>query len=140
MTASSSVPHPRRTRWSATMTAQACSPFRSAQSAADCRESHHLSSPAVANISSPRVCGRCGGSAIFRTDSGTQEQGVDMATSQGSSQRWDALDFGPPPSDLTEPGEPVLVEYIVDGRVALITLNRPPDNAINTDMGAQLTQ
>ena len=63
-----------------------------------------------------------------------------MATGPVRSKRWDALDFGPPPPDLTEPAEPVLVQYNSDGRVALITLNRPPDNAINTEMGAKLTQ
>jgi enoyl-CoA hydratase len=35
----------------------------------------------------------------------------------------------------------VLVEYVADGRVALITLNRPhADNAITTEMGARLTE
>ena len=46
----------------------------------------------------------------------------------------------PPPSDFSEPEFPVLVEYLSDGRVALITLNRPPDNAITTEMGALLTE
>src|SRR5215207_8939773 len=53
--------------------------------------------------------------------------------------RWDALDFGPPPSDEDEPAESVLVEML--GRVAVITLNRPhADNAITTEMGARLTE
>ena len=35
----------------------------------------------------------------------------------------------------------MLVEYVSDGRVALITLNRPhADNAITTEMGASLTE
>ena len=39
------------------------------------------------------------------------------------------------------PTEPVLVEYGSDGRVAVITLNRPhADNAITTEMGARLTE
>ena len=63
-----------------------------------------------------------------------------MATSPTRSDRWTALDFGPPPSDLAEPESPVLVEYGSDDRVALITLNRPPDNAITTEMGARLTE
>ena len=55
--------------------------------------------------------------------------------------RWDALDFGPPPSDEDEPAESVLVEMLSDGRVAVITLNRPhADNAITTEMGARLTE
>ena len=40
-----------------------------------------------------------------------------------------------------EPDESVLVEYVSDGRVAVITLNRPhADNAITTEMGARLTE
>jgi enoyl-CoA hydratase len=58
-----------------------------------------------------------------------------------TTSRWDALDFGPPPTDGDEPESPVLVEYLSDGRVALVTLNRPhADNAITTEMGARLTQ
>ena len=34
----------------------------------------------------------------------------------------------------------MLVEYLSGDRVALITLNRPPDNAITTEMGALLTE
>jgi enoyl-CoA hydratase len=64
-----------------------------------------------------------------------------VATSPASTDRWKALDFGPPPSGLEEPGSPVLVDYISDGQVALITLNRPhADNAITTEMGARLTE
>jgi enoyl-CoA hydratase len=55
--------------------------------------------------------------------------------------RWKALDFGPPPADGDEPERSVLDDYVADGRVALITLNRPhADNAITTEMGARLTQ
>jgi enoyl-CoA hydratase len=58
-----------------------------------------------------------------------------------STDRWSALDFGPPQSGLEEPDSPVLVDYLSDGRVALITLNRPhADNAITTEMGARLTE
>jgi enoyl-CoA hydratase/carnithine racemase len=58
-----------------------------------------------------------------------------------STDRWESLDFGPPPSGLTEPEQPVLLEYVHDGRVAVITLNRPhADNAITTEMGACLTE
>jgi len=60
--------------------------------------------------------------------------------SRGAS-RWDALDFGPPPAGGEEPEPPVLVNYVSDGRVALVTLNRPhADNAITTEMGARLTE
>ena len=58
-----------------------------------------------------------------------------------TTDRWQALDFGPPPSGGEEPESPVLVDYLADGRVALITLNRPhADNAITTEMGARLTE
>ncbi len=55
--------------------------------------------------------------------------------------RWAALGFGPPATGLPEPDQPVVVDYIHDGRVAVITLNRPAaDNAITTEMGALLTE
>ena len=64
-----------------------------------------------------------------------------MATTPTGTDRWKVLDFGPPPSDLTEPDQPVLVEYVAGERVARITLNRPhADNAITTEMGARLTE
>jgi enoyl-CoA hydratase len=66
-------------------------------------------------------------------------QGYDVATSTGTD-RWDALDFAPPASDAEEPESPVLVEYRSEGRIAVVTLNRPhADNAITTEMGAGLT-
>ena len=64
-----------------------------------------------------------------------------MATTPTGTDRWNVLDFGPPPSDLAEPDQPVLVEYVGGERVARITLNRPhADNAITTEMGARLTE
>jgi len=64
-----------------------------------------------------------------------------VATNLTSTDRWSALDFGPPPSGLEEPESPVLVDYLSEGQVALITLNRPhADNAITTEMGARLTE
>jgi enoyl-CoA hydratase/carnithine racemase len=66
-----------------------------------------------------------------------REQGETMA----ATDRWQALDFGPPPSGGEEPDSPVLVDHLFDGRVAVITLNRPhADNAITTEMGARLTE
>ena len=64
-----------------------------------------------------------------------------MATSPSRTDRWKALDFGPPQSGVDEPDDPVLFEYDPSGRVAVITLNRPhADNAITTGMGARLTE
>jgi len=54
--------------------------------------------------------------------------------------RWDALDFSPPLTDAGDAGDPVLLAYEGDGRIAVITLNAPPDNAITTEMGARLTE
>ncbi len=60
--------------------------------------------------------------------------------SSSSTDRWEALDFGPPAPDVVETEPPVLLDYLSDGQVALITLNRPhADNAITTEMGALLT-
>lgn len=45
------------------------------------------------------------------------------------------------PDDVEEPEQLVLVEYVSDGRVAIITLNRPhADNAITTELAAQLIE
>ena len=46
-----------------------------------------------------------------------------------------------PPENVAEPDELVLVEYVSDGRVAIITLNRPhADNAVTTELAAQLIE
>ncbi len=45
------------------------------------------------------------------------------------------------PDDVAEPEQPVLVEYVSGGRVAIITLNRPhADNAITTELAASLIE
>ena len=59
-------------------------------------------------------------------------------TPAGTS-RWDALDFGPP-SEVDESEPPVLVDYPAGDAIARVTLNRPGDNAITTEMGALLTE
>lgn len=72
---------------------------------------------------------------------GDQEREDDVATKTAGTDRWKTLDFGPPPSDEAEPDQPVLIEYVSNGRLAVITLNRPQaDNAITTEMGARLTE
>jgi enoyl-CoA hydratase len=64
-----------------------------------------------------------------------------VTTTPPGTHRWDALDFGPPSEGGNEPDRSVLLEYLADGRIALITLNRPhADNAITTEMGASLTE
>jgi enoyl-CoA hydratase/carnithine racemase len=61
--------------------------------------------------------------------------------SPSTTNRWAALDFTPPAPDIDESEAPVLLDYLSDGRVARITLNRPhADNAISTEMGARLTE
>jgi enoyl-CoA hydratase len=63
-----------------------------------------------------------------------------MTEERAGTDRWKALDFGPPPSGGAEPDEPVLVDHAFGGKIAVITLNRPQaDNAITTEMGARLT-
>ncbi len=79
------------------------------------------------------------GGASAVTDPDRQEDS--MATNPTSTDRWEALDFGPPPPDGNEPDNPVLLEYAAGDSIALITLNRPhADNAITTEMGASLTE
>jgi enoyl-CoA hydratase len=64
-----------------------------------------------------------------------------VATNSATTDRWKALDFGPPRPELAEPDSPVLVDYLSGNRIAIITLNRPQaDNAITTEMGARLTE
>ena len=64
-----------------------------------------------------------------------------MTTNPARTDRWNSLDFGPPPSDGDEPDSPVLVDYVSGERIAVVTLNRPhADNAITTEMGARLTE
>jgi enoyl-CoA hydratase/carnithine racemase len=71
--------------------------------------------------------------------SGTQDEQVTHGSS--GTDRWKALDFGPPSPDVAETEPPVLVDYRSNDRVAVITLNRPhADNAITTEMGALLTE
>src|SRR3954464_8974585 len=61
--------------------------------------------------------------------------------SSTSTDRWAALDFAPPAPDVEETQASVLLEYLADGHIALVTLNRPHvDNAISTEMGALLTE
>src|SRR5215203_6274116 len=61
--------------------------------------------------------------------------------SSPGTDRWKALDFGPPPPDVVETEPPVLLDYLSDGQVALVTLNRRhADNAITTEMGTRLTE
>ena len=66
---------------------------------------------------------------------------TDHETPTTSTERWAALDFGPPQPDPDDTDPPVLLEYTAEDRVAVITLNRPrADNAITTEMGALLTE
>jgi enoyl-CoA hydratase len=62
-----------------------------------------------------------------------------MSTGSTPTNRWKALDFSPP-SGHEDDSESVLVDYSEDGAIATITLNRPRDNAITTEMGARLTE
>ena len=71
----------------------------------------------------------------------TDQQDSETSPTAPTTERWQALDFGPPPLDVEETEPPVLLEYADDERIAVITLNRPhADNAITTEMGALLTE
>ena len=64
-----------------------------------------------------------------------------MTETPTGTDRWKALDFAPPAADAEEPESSVLVDYRHGGQIAVVTLNRPhADNAITTEMGAQLTE
>jgi enoyl-CoA hydratase len=64
-----------------------------------------------------------------------------VSTNATGTDRWKALGFGPPPSDVEETGPPVLLDHFSGDRIAVITLNRPhAGNAITTEMGALLTE
>ena len=61
--------------------------------------------------------------------------------SSSGTNRWEALDFGPPPPGFVETEPPVLLDYLDGDQAAVVTLNRPhADNAITTEMGARLTE
>ncbi len=82
------------------------------------------------------------------TDAPNRPQGPSCAcgreelTVPAAASRWERLRFRPPPpSDAAEPEQPVLVEYVSGGRVAVVTLNRPhADNAITTELAASLIE
>lgn len=62
-------------------------------------------------------------------------------TATTGTDRWKALDFAPPAPDEVDTEPSVRLEFVSEGRVAVITLNRPrADNAISTEMGARLTE
>src|SRR5690348_3990474 len=61
-------------------------------------------------------------------------------TDTSATDRWKSLDFGPPAINDADPARSVLLEYTGGGAVAVVTLNRPADNAIDTAMGARLTE
>jgi enoyl-CoA hydratase len=62
-------------------------------------------------------------------------------TDQTDADRWAVLDFGPPPADVEEPEHPMLLEYASDGRIAIISFNRPHAyNALTTAMAARFTE
>src|SRR5262249_40733590 len=110
------------------------------------RSVHHPAAPdppspaepaAVRDHPGRRVLLRPGaaGPALARRAGHLNSMEENVATSPTRTDRWKALDFGPPPSGMEEPESPVLVEYARDERVAIITLNRPhADNAITTAM------
>ncbi len=91
-----------------------------------CRRS---SSPAAASTASRPACARCAGWASWTRD---ERREHDVATPHDraptAGRRWTSPRRPPMPRS---PSTPVLLDYASDGRVAVITLNRPhADNAI----------
>ena len=64
-----------------------------------------------------------------------------MTTTPTSTDRWQALDFGPPHPTARSPTTRSSSTTSPTAAIAVITLNRPhADNAITTEMGARLTE
>ena len=64
-----------------------------------------------------------------------------MTASSTNTDRWKALDFGPPPPRAKSPTTRCSWSTRPASSIAVITLNRPhADNAITTEMGARLTE
>ena len=101
-------------------TTPARSRSRSARSAGVSRTYRRSSSREAASTASHPACAHCTGSPNWKPDEG-RGRGRDAERTD----RWKALDFSPP-THSGEPADPVLLEYEDDGRVAVITLNRPP--------------
>ena len=75
--------------------------------------------------------------AAIRCACGRPELGLDAIPAETRMQR---MGYCTPTSSV-EPDQPVLVEYVSGGRVAIITLNRPhADNAITTELAASLIE
>ena len=59
----------------------------------------------------PGPASACAGWRSSSRDRIHAEREDDMAASHTGTDRWKALDFGPPPADVEEPDSPVLVDY-----------------------------
>jgi enoyl-CoA hydratase len=68
-------------------------------------------------------------------------QGSQAMAQPNSAERWGGLDPTPPPADMVEPKDPILLEYVSGGRIAIITFNRPQaNNSMNTAMSVRFTE
>src|SRR5436190_23661501 len=56
--------------------------------------------------------------SLARRPRGVKE--TPMSSSSTHTDRWNALDFGPPTTDGDEPADPVLLQYTGEGAVAII--------------------
>jgi enoyl-CoA hydratase len=62
-------------------------------------------------------------------------------TKKSNIEKSGALDLGVRPANVVEPENPILLEYVFGGQVAVITFNRPQArNALTTAMAARLTE
>lgn len=68
-------------------------------------------------------------------------QGANAMAPPTSAERWGGLDPTPPPAGMVEPKDPMLLEYVSGGRIAIVTFNRPhANNSVNTAMSIRFTE
>ena len=113
---------------------------RSGRSGAGCRTCRPSSSPAAASTAS-----RPGLRALrwlAELDDLSDRRRTTWPAPATGTDRWKALDFGPPPADRRRARAAGAARVrCPTGASPLITLNRPQaDNAITTEMGARLTE
>ena len=69
-----------------------------------------------------------------------QQERTKTIVPPNSPERWGGVDPKPPPH-FDEPKDPVLLEYVHDGRTAIITFNRPQaGNTVTTALGVRFAE
>ena len=92
----------------------------------------------IRHLAIAAVCAAFGLPAVAQSPAPPQDASKSHATAAGTATRMAQLGYRAP-ANVAEPEQPVLVEYLSGGRIAVITLNRPhADNAITTELAASL--